>query len=63
MKKVGELGNIFSETAYQYWNMGNGMLIIMHESETEPFLRKIEDVGYEAKAAGRVVAEQRIRIL
>jgi phosphoribosylformylglycinamidine cyclo-ligase len=62
MKKMQELGNISSEIAYKYWNMGNGMLIVVAKSETEAILQKIKEASYEAKVAGKVVAEQRIQI-
>jgi phosphoribosylformylglycinamidine cyclo-ligase len=62
MQKIQEVGNISLETAYKYWNMGNGMLVVVDKTETDSVLQKIEDAGYEAKAAGEVVSGQNIRI-
>jgi phosphoribosylformylglycinamidine cyclo-ligase len=62
MKKLQNIGNISSETAYTYWNMGNGMLIIVDESETESILQKAKECDYNAKIAGKVVTERGIQI-
>jgi phosphoribosylformylglycinamidine cyclo-ligase len=52
MKKVMELGNINMDDAYTYWNMGNGMLIIVRGEEAEAIIKKIGDMGYETKICG-----------
>ncbi len=62
MQKVMKLGNISAETAYTYWNMGNGMLVVVAESEADRALHSLESAGYEAKIAGNVQAEQGIRL-
>jgi phosphoribosylformylglycinamidine cyclo-ligase len=62
MKKLQDIGNISSETAYTYWNMGNGMVFVASNSETASILRTIEEGGYEAKAVGRIVTEKGVQI-
>lgn len=62
MKKICELGKIPPETAYTYWNMGNGMLIIVDKTRIGPALLHINKNGYEAVAAGEVAAEPGIKI-
>jgi phosphoribosylformylglycinamidine cyclo-ligase len=62
MRRIQKIGNISSETAYNYWNMGNGMLVVVDKTETDSILQKIEDAGYEAKAVGKVVMEQGVQI-
>ena len=41
MQNVLKLGNISLETAYTYWNMGNGMLVIVDASEADKVLHTI----------------------
>ena len=62
MKKLQKLGNISSETAYNYWNMGNGMLFIIDRSEAEQVLQTTEELGYKAKIVGGIIAEKGIRM-
>lgn len=62
MKALQKIGNIPSKTAYQYWNMGNGMLFIVDKSEADQVLQTTEDVGYKAKVAGEIVAEKGVQI-
>ena len=62
MKKLQELGNISQEQAYTYWNMGNGMLAVVGKAEADSILEKISACGYEAKAAGYIIAEKGITL-
>jgi len=62
MQKLMGLGKISPETAYKYWNMGNGMLFVVDKSEVHPILQKIEASGYTAKAAGKITSEKKITI-
>lgn len=62
VKKICELGQIPLETAYNFWNMGNGMLIIVDKTTIGPALLLMNKNDYEAVAAGEVTAEPRINI-
>lgn len=62
MKKICEIGNIRPEIAYTYWNMGNGMLVIVDKAKIGPALLHLNKGGYEASAAGEVVTEPGIKI-
>jgi phosphoribosylformylglycinamidine cyclo-ligase len=54
MKKVQELGQISEEQAYQLWNMGNGMLIILGRDQLEAALETIQQNDYQARECGRI---------
>ena len=62
MKKICELGRIHQDTAYTYWNMGNGMLVIVDKTAIGPALLHTNKGGYEAVAAGEIVAQPGIKI-
>jgi phosphoribosylformylglycinamidine cyclo-ligase len=62
IKKVMELGNVKDEDAYLYWNMGNGMLLVVKENEVEPLLEIADSAGYKARAAGKITADSQIKI-
>ncbi len=62
IKKVMELGNVEDEDAYLYWNMGNGMLLVVKENEVDPLLEIADSAGYKARAAGKITADSQIKI-
>jgi len=62
MQKVIELGNISSETAYRYWNMGNGMLFVVAAAEVERALELAAQQGFPARRVGTITAEPEIQI-
>jgi phosphoribosylformylglycinamidine cyclo-ligase len=62
MKKVQELGNISNDDAYLWWNMGNGMLFIADEENTEHILEKAKKMQYECRVAGKIKAENSISV-
>jgi phosphoribosylformylglycinamidine cyclo-ligase len=62
MKKVKELGNVSNEDAYLWWNMGNGMLIICEQKDTEGILKILADNGYAGRDAGIVTANNDIHV-
>ncbi len=57
------LGDVSLHKAYQYWNMNNGMMIVLNESEAVKALAILsKETRYKAQAAGIVTKEQVIRI-
>ena len=62
MQRVMELGNIAAEDAYLYWNMGNGMLLVVEEHEADRVLQLAEKEGYHAKKAGFITEKSDILI-
>lgn len=60
MREVQRIGNISEKAAYRIWNMGNGMLIIAEESESDGILKLAHNQGYKAQIAGKVISEPRI---
>ncbi len=62
MKKIQELGNIPDEQAYLWWNMGNGMFIVIEETDLSYTLKILQEKGYEARLAGRITRENEISI-
>ncbi len=55
MKKIQELGQVSEEQAYQLWNMGNGMLIILGQDQLQAALAKIKQNNYQAHMCGRII--------
>lgn len=62
IQKVMDLGKVKSEDAYLYWNMGNGMLMVVDESEVDKVLSLAEAAGYKARAAGVITQNSDINI-
>jgi phosphoribosylformylglycinamidine cyclo-ligase len=62
MQRVIEVGNIAPEDAYLYWNMGNGMLLVVEESEADKVLELADSGGYQARKAGTITQSPEIRI-
>ena len=62
MKKVQELGQVSEEQAYQLWNMGNGMLIILNHDQLEVALETIKQNDYQARVCGQIIDKFSITI-
>lgn len=62
MSRLKELGKISDEQAYLWWNMGNGMLIVLDEKNIPEALNILNTKGYEAKLAGRITHSNDINI-
>lgn len=58
-----EIGKISPQKAYQYWNMGNGMLVILPQKMVKAALSTLRGLSpYRANLAGTVTDEQEILI-
>lgn len=62
MQRLQGIGKISSETAFQYWNMGNGMLFVVNQADVRRVLQHAEDAGCPAKHAGNIVEQPGIQI-
>jgi len=62
MNKLIELGNINNEDAYLWWNMGNGMLLVVNKSEANQIIEKASTLGYESKIAGKIIEKNAISV-
>lgn len=62
MKRVQILGNIDDATAYRFWNMGTGMLLIVDASDTSDIIAHLAEDSYAAKLAGEVTPEPTIEL-
>lgn len=62
MRKLQEPGAISADDAYTYWNMGNGMLLVVGEDEVDALLHQAEQAGCPARSAGTIVAEPGITL-
>jgi phosphoribosylformylglycinamidine cyclo-ligase len=58
MQKIMELGQITAETAYRYWNMGNGMLFVITPSEADAVIRLSAECGFNARRVGTVIPKR-----
>ena len=56
MKRLQELGNVPDEEAYKVWNMGNGMFVIVDESDVSVVLELAQANNIEAQVAGTINA-------
>ena len=57
MQRLMELGDLSPETAYLYWNMGTGMLLVTEEASAAAVVASLRASGYLAQVAGRLTAE------
>ena len=57
MQRLCEIGGISTETAYLYWNMGNGMLLVVAADAADAVVQQLTQAGYAAQVAGRITAE------
>jgi phosphoribosylformylglycinamidine cyclo-ligase len=60
MREIQKIGEVSEKVAYRIWNMGNGMLMVVEENESENILKLAQNQGYEAQIAGKVISEPRI---
>jgi phosphoribosylformylglycinamidine cyclo-ligase len=54
MNELMNLASIDNQFSYRYWNMGNGMLVTLNQSEAEKALKIADQMNYSAKIAGSV---------
>ena len=54
MKKLQEIGNVSDTEAYKTWNGGNGMLLVLPESDAEKTLEILSTHNIEAQIAGKI---------
>ena len=57
MHRLCEVGGISPETAYLYWNMGNGMLVVTENASAAAVVTALQASGYDAQVAGYLTAE------
>lgn len=62
MSKIIELAAIPIQDAYLYWNMGNGMLMVVDESDQDSVLAVAKQFNYAARAAGRITADKKMTL-
>lgn len=62
MLNLMKIGNLSFEDAYLYWNMGNGMLIVVEPEELENVTRLAQKMDYKAQKAGVIIDKPKITI-
>jgi phosphoribosylformylglycinamidine cyclo-ligase len=62
MKRVRNLGKISNEKAYLYWNMGNGMLLVVNNNEWSDIVEFVHSKDYEVKKAGEITTYKNINV-
>ena len=62
MQRLMEIGGIDAETAYLYWNMGTGMLIVTEEASAAAVVASLQASGYSAQVAGHLTAESGVTL-
>ena len=54
MHRLCEIGDIPAETAYLYWNMGNGLLLVTDPERAAELVAVLQGKGYAAQVAGQL---------
>jgi len=62
MQRLCEIGDISPETAYLYWNMGTGMLLVTEEASAAAVVASLQASGYGAQVAGHLTAESGVTL-
>ena len=62
MQRLCEIGGIDAETAYLYWNMGTGMLVVTEEAAATAIVASLQASGYDAQVAGHLTAESGVTL-
>ena len=62
MQRLMEIGDIAPETAYLYWNMGTGLLLVTEPAEADAVVAALQASGYAAQVAGALTATPGIRL-
>ncbi|QQS28803.1 MAG: phosphoribosylformylglycinamidine cyclo-ligase [Sphingobacteriales bacterium] len=62
MTQLMQLGKLTLQQAYLYWNMGNGMLVVVPNSMAEKSLEVLQTGEYKAQIAGHITSKKRILI-
>jgi phosphoribosylformylglycinamidine cyclo-ligase len=63
VKELIHLGNVSLAKAYRYWNMGNGLLIVIPRGSLDETLDLINDTeSYQAQCAGKIIEDYKIEI-
>ena len=62
MQRLLEIGDISPETAYLYWNMGTGMLLVTEEASAAAVVASLQASGYDAQVAGHLTAESGVTL-
>ncbi len=60
--KLQDIGKISEEQAYQIWNMGNGMLVIVTPEEADKIINIISGSGFLGIFAGEIINRSQIII-
>jgi len=62
MLELVELGGVDPRRAFDQWNMGNGMLLVLAEDDADRAVEQLERAGYQARLAGGIDTSERIAI-
>jgi phosphoribosylformylglycinamidine cyclo-ligase len=63
VKELIRLGNVPLTKAYRYWNMGNGLLVVIPEAGLNKALALLNEIdSYKAKWAGKIIEDYKIEI-
>ncbi len=62
VSELCRLGRLGADMAYGHWNMGNGMLVVVPETDADRAAGEFEAAGYCARVAGAIVCGNGIEI-
>lgn len=62
MKKCAEWRGISDAEFYETWNGGQGMLLIVDESEASHCIKRAKDFNIEAQIAGKITREEKAQV-
>lgn len=63
MKRLQRMGNVSDEEAYEVWNMGNGMCVMVDEKDVPFVLERAKALGIPAQVAGTVNTSDKVTLI
>ena len=60
MSQMQQLGKISNDDAYRWWNMGNGILLVVDKDEADSIVQEIQKMNYECRKAGQITEHNEI---
>jgi phosphoribosylformylglycinamidine cyclo-ligase len=60
MLQIQKLGKVSNDDAYLWWNMGNGMLLVVNPADAETIVKEIRRHNYICQVAGQITGNKEI---
>jgi phosphoribosylformylglycinamidine cyclo-ligase len=60
MLQLKKLGKVSNDNAYLWWNMGNGMLLVVKPDQAKAIVQEIQQHNYTCQVAGKITENKEI---